>query len=87
MCNGQVTTHTHCAFYTSDKLYKVLSFDYVWSCYVKYIMKCFNEDSEPSKTLVIDYIMTDILNFARVMPSNPVSTELNSMIQTMYKRG
>ena len=86
MDTDPIKVHSHCATYTKDKLYTMLSFTYIWDNYLMYIMQCSNNDSEPTRAQALQYILTEIKNFTRAMPENPVCIELIKIVQNMDKQ-
>ena len=61
----------------------MLSFTYIWDNYLMYIMQCSNNDSEPTRAKALQYILTEIKNFTRAIPGNPVCIELTKIVQNM----
>ena len=46
-------------------------------------MQCSNNEVDPSKSDAFQYVIKEITNFTRAMPSNPVCKELSLMVQNM----
>ena len=72
--------HKHCVFLNKDKLHVMLARTYIWDNYIKYIMQCNNEVT-PSKMDALQYVIKEITNLIRVMPSNPMCKELKLIVQ------
>ena len=46
-------------------------------------MQCSNNDLDPSIDDAMKYVSKEIVNFARIMPANPVCKELDQMFKNM----
>ena len=61
----------------------MLGYTYIWDNYLKYIMQCSNNNVEPTIVKALQYILSEIKNFTRALPGNPVCIELTKIVQNM----
>ena len=81
--NSPVKKHKPCVYPKKDKLHKNLALTFIWDTYIRYIMQCSNNDLDPSIDDAMKYVSKEIVNFARIMPVNPVCKELDQMFKNM----